>query len=252
MAVPDPTAPQGLRLVIEDYPYAVDGLEIWFAVKEWVSDFLSLYYKNDASIERDQELQAWWNEIVNIGHGDLKNDPSRWFKMTTKKEFVEAVTTIIWLASGYHAAVNPSQGSNLPTMSRRLIPDKGSEEYSEMLNDIEAYVLKTVPAPSETPQPVQAFLKTLTQHGHNEVYLGQLHGSTPEWANGNEIDEAFNRFSSRLVQVQKNVIARNNNPNLKNRQGPHEVPYTLLYPNTSDLSEFGGVTDHGVPNSISR
>ena len=36
MAVEDPSAPHGLRLVIEDYPYAVDGLEIWDAIKSWV------------------------------------------------------------------------------------------------------------------------------------------------------------------------------------------------------------------------
>ena len=29
----DPSAPHGLRLLIEDYPYAVDGLEIWSAIK---------------------------------------------------------------------------------------------------------------------------------------------------------------------------------------------------------------------------
>jgi hypothetical protein len=71
MAVPDPTAPHGLRLVIQDYPFAVDGLEVWFAMKQWVSDYLSLYYKDDASMKGDQELQAWWSEIVNVGHGDL-------------------------------------------------------------------------------------------------------------------------------------------------------------------------------------
>ena len=44
--------------------------------------------------------------------------------------------------------------------------------------------------------------------------------------------EAFNRFSSRLVQVEKNVTARNNNPNLKNRHGPASSLHwtTLIYP----------------------
>ena len=109
MAVRDPTAPYGLKLVIEDYPYAVDGLEIWFALREWVSDYLSLYYKDDASIKNDKELQAWWNEIVSVGHGDLKDDPSRWFKMETKEEFIEAITIITCIASTHHAIVNFGQ-----------------------------------------------------------------------------------------------------------------------------------------------
>jgi len=88
MAVSDPTAPNKLRVVIEDYPFAVDGLEVWFAMKQWVSEYLSLYYKDDGSMKRDQELQAWWSEIVNVGHGDLKHDPSRWYEMKTKDEVV--------------------------------------------------------------------------------------------------------------------------------------------------------------------
>ncbi|KAL0371163.1 UNVERIFIED_CONTAM: Linoleate 13S-lipoxygenase 2-1, chloroplastic [Sesamum angustifolium] len=34
MAVEDPTAPHGLKLTIEDYPYANDGLLIWDAIKQ--------------------------------------------------------------------------------------------------------------------------------------------------------------------------------------------------------------------------
>jgi linoleate 9S-lipoxygenase len=96
-----------------------------------------------------------------------------------------------------------------------------------------------------------AVLEILSKHAKNEVYVGQIDGSTPEWADGNGIAEAFHRFSSRLVQVEKNVTARNNNPNLKNRLGPALVPYTLLYPNTTDLSKSGGLTGRGIPNSTS-
>ena len=207
-------------------------------------------------MRRDKELQAWWSEIVNVGHGDLKDDPSRWYKMETKHEVVEAVTTIIWLASAHHAAVNYGQYAyggympNLPTMSKRHIPDKGSKEYTEMLRDLDGYFLKTVSTPAQTIL-VMATLEILSTHATNEVYVGQIHGSTPDWVDDTGVEEAFNRFSSRLVQLEKDVIARNNNPNLKNRHGPAQVPYTLLYPNTSDLSETGGPNVHGVPNSIS-
>eukprot|EP00253_Pinus_taeda_P020160 PITA_20160 len=256
MAFPDPTTAHGLRLVIVDYPYAVDGLEILFALKDWVSDFLSLYYKDDSSIKRDQELQSWWDEIVNVGHGDLKDDPSRWYKMETKYEVVEAVTTIIWIALSHHAAVNFGQYSyggympNHPTICRHLVPEKGSEEYSAMLNEMETFYLKTVSTPSQTTV-MMALLEILAKHAKNEVYLGQIYGSTPEWADNNGVDEAFNGFLSRLVQMEKNVTEGNNNSDMKNRHGPAQVPYTLLYPNTTDLSNTGGLTDRGVPNSIS-
>lgn len=256
MAIRDPTSPHGLKLMIEDYPFAVDGLELWFSMKQWVSDYLSFYYKDDASMKRDKELQAWWSEIVNVGHGDLKDDLNRWYKMETKEEVVEAVTTIMWIGSAHHAAVNFGQYAyggympNLPTMSRQLIPNKGSIEYNEMVRDLDAYFLKIVSTPFQATL-VMAILEILAKHAKNERYVGQIDGSTLEWDDDKGVAEAFKKFSSRLVQVEKNVTSRNNNPNLKNRVGPAQVPYTLLYPNTTDLSRSGGLTGSGVPNSIS-
>ncbi|KAL9319560.1 hypothetical protein ACSQ67_011399 [Phaseolus vulgaris] len=64
--------PHGLRLAIEDYPYVVVGLEIWNALNMWVRDYVSLYYSEDDAVQQDTELQTWWKEVVEKGHGDLK------------------------------------------------------------------------------------------------------------------------------------------------------------------------------------
>ena len=56
MVVEDPIAPHGLKLTIEDYPYANDGLLLWDSMKEWVSDYVNHYYPNPSLIESDQEL----------------------------------------------------------------------------------------------------------------------------------------------------------------------------------------------------
>ncbi|PNX80721.1 linoleate 9S-lipoxygenase [Trifolium pratense] len=68
IAVEDSTSPHGLRLVIEDYPYAVDGLDIWDAIKTWVHDYVSIYFVSDDKIQQDSELQSWWKEVVKVGH----------------------------------------------------------------------------------------------------------------------------------------------------------------------------------------
>src|ERR1044072_713447 len=98
MAVEDPSAPHGVRLVIEDYPYAVDGLEIWDAIWTWVQDYVSLYYPSDDKLRQDSELQAWWKEIVEVGHGDKKDD-GQWPKMQACHDLIEACTIVIWIAS---------------------------------------------------------------------------------------------------------------------------------------------------------
>ncbi|KAG4989414.1 hypothetical protein JHK82_031737 [Glycine max] len=55
-----------------DYPYASDGLEIWDDIKSWVEEYVSFYYKSAEELQKDPELQAWWKELVEVGHGDLK------------------------------------------------------------------------------------------------------------------------------------------------------------------------------------
>ncbi|GKB09262.1 probable linoleate 9S-lipoxygenase 5 [Tanacetum coccineum] len=59
LAVEDMASPHGVRLLIEDYPFAVDGLEIWSAIKSWVKDYVFIYYKNDEDIQKDSKLECW-------------------------------------------------------------------------------------------------------------------------------------------------------------------------------------------------
>ncbi|KAJ6340947.1 hypothetical protein OIU78_009176 [Salix suchowensis] len=75
MAFEDPTAPHGLKLTIEDYPFANDGLILWDAIKQWVSDYVHHYYPDPSVVACDEELQAWWAEIRTVGHADKKEEP---------------------------------------------------------------------------------------------------------------------------------------------------------------------------------
>ncbi|CAB4315619.1 unnamed protein product [Prunus armeniaca] len=94
VAVKDANSPHGLRLLIEDYPYAVDGIEIWFAIKTWVEDYCSFYYKTDDIIQKDIELQSWWKELVKEGHGDKKDEPW-WPKMQTREDLDTSPTALL-------------------------------------------------------------------------------------------------------------------------------------------------------------
>lgn len=67
MAVRDETAPHGVKLVIEDYPYAADGLELWGALKEYMREYVGIFYGSDADVVQDKELQNWWHEVWHLG-----------------------------------------------------------------------------------------------------------------------------------------------------------------------------------------
>ncbi|KAK6164235.1 hypothetical protein DH2020_001099 [Rehmannia glutinosa] len=103
MAVEDPNAPHGLKLTIEDYPYASDGLLLWDAIKQWVTDYVTYYYPEASLVQTDPELQAWWTEIRTVGHGDKKDEPW-WPELKTTDDLIGILTTIIWVVSGHHAA----------------------------------------------------------------------------------------------------------------------------------------------------
>lgn len=253
MAVPDSSYPHGLRLLIKDYPYAVDGLEIWSAIKNWVSEYCSFYYPTDDMVQHDSELQSWWMEVRNKGHGDKKDEPW-WPKMQTQAELIQACTIIIWVASALHAAVNfgqyPYAGylPNRPTVSRRFMPEPGTPEYAELESSPDLAFLKTITAQFQTLLGV-SLIEILSRHSTDEIYLGQR--DTPEWTSDAEALGAFERFREKLMTIENRIIEMNNDNKLKNRVGPVKVPYTLLYPNTSDNSKQGGLTGKGIPNSIS-
>lgn len=175
MAVKDSGSPHGLRLVVEDYPYAVDGLEIWFAIKSWVHDYCSFYYKEDDTVKKDSELQSWWKELREEGHGDKKNEPW-WPKMQTREHLIEVCTIIIWVASALHASTNfgqyPYAGflPNRPTISRRFMPEEGTPEYDELVNNPDKAFLKTITAQLQTLIGI-SLIEILSRHSSDEVYL---------------------------------------------------------------------------------
>ncbi|XP_074312291.1 putative linoleate 9S-lipoxygenase 5 [Silene latifolia] len=248
MAVKDSKSRLGYKLLIEDYPYAVDGLEIWSGIETWVKEFCSIYYNSDQMVANDTELQAWWKEIREKGHGD-KKDEKWWPEMKTLDELIESCTTIIWVASALHSVVNFGQYPyggympNRPTISRRFMPKPDTPEYKELKTNPDLAFLKTVPNQLQTLLAMSV-IELISGHSPDEVYLGQQdpRNSTYDAAGL----EAFRRFTMNLSETEARIIERNNDTKLKNRVGSAKLPYTLLCPSSGE-----GITGKGIPNSIS-
>jgi linoleate 9S-lipoxygenase len=254
VAVEDPSSPNKLHLLIKDYPYAVDGLAVWTAIEAWVYEYCSIYYPDDSTVQADTELQAWWKEIRGVGHGDLK-DETWWPAMKTCKELADTCTTMIWITSALHAAVNFGQypyggyHPNRPTISRRPMPEPGTKQYEELKQEPDRVFLKTITCQYATIL-VSCIIEILSRHSSDEVYLGQR--DSEEWTSDRKALDAFNRFSQALVEIEKRIKHMNADPLLKNRNGLAKMPYMLLYPNTSDRSCKGtGIVGMGIPNSVS-
>lgn len=250
MAEPaDSSYPGSVKLVIEDYPYAKDGLEIWDAIYKWVAKVVEITYQgSDEAVKADTELQAWWNDIVNVGHGDLK-DATWWPKLDSTKNLVQTISTIAWMAGPYHAALNFGQVAyagyplNKPSGTRRLVPEKGSAEYNDLQKDPETFFLSTI-TPATKALIVMTVIELLATHSVDEEYIGTR--NTDDWTSDLKVKAAFSEFAQSIAAVEASIKKRNQDPALVNRSGPAVVPYTLLMPTSTS-----GLTGRGVPNSVS-
>ncbi|KAD3337224.1 hypothetical protein E3N88_32744 [Mikania micrantha] len=248
LAVEDPDSPHGLKLSIEDYPYANDGLVLWDIIKEWVSDYVNHYYPQEDLVASDEELQAWWTEVRTVGHADKKDEPW-WPVLNTPKDLIEIVTTIIWVTSGHHAAVNFGQYDyagyipNRSTIARVKMPneDPTDDEWEAFKRRPEDELLSTFPSQVQASK-IMAVLDVLSNHSPDEEYIGGKLELTYE-ANPH-IKAAYERFAGRLKELEGIIDGRNADDNLKNRNGVGVVPYNLLKPYsepgvTDIMSEFG-------------
>ncbi|KAH6557211.1 hypothetical protein KP509_1Z127900 [Ceratopteris richardii] len=248
MAVKDPSQPHGIRLIIQDYPYGSDGLLIWDAITTWVEEYVSLFYKDSKSVEEDAELQAWWEEIRMVGHAD-KKDAEWWPSLRTTDNLKAILTTILWVVSGFHAAVNFAQYAyggyvpNRPCMTRRLIPEEGSEEYREFLEDPERFFISMLPNVQQATTTMSV-IDTLSSHSPDEEYLGER--MQTNWTNNLAAQEAFKRFSQQMDLIEHIITLRNKDLSLNNRSGAGVLPYEILCPSSAP-----GTTSRGVPNSVS-
>ncbi len=205
MAVEDATSESGVKLNFEDYPYAQDGLDLWCAFKSWVTDYVNIYYADDKIVQQDIELQQWWSEIRTKGHGDKKDAPG-WPSLTSKASLVETLTTILWIPSAHHAAVNFGQYAytgympNQPAVMRRPVPEVNSKEHSQLLASPEKFFLQSHGKPSQATI-VMTVVEILSKHAQEEEYIGQR--LVEGWTNNNEVLSS----SSSPLSINKGCVA---------------------------------------------
>ncbi|XP_027918536.1 linoleate 13S-lipoxygenase 3-1, chloroplastic-like [Vigna unguiculata] len=248
LAVPDATQPHGIRVLIEDYPYAADGLLIWSSIKNLVRTYVNYYYKNCNAVSSDNELQSWYAEFINLGHPGHKS-ASWWPKLASPEDLISVLTTVIWLVTAQHAVLNFGQypyGGYVPIrppLMRKLIPKEEDPEYSDFVMDPQKYFLSALPSLFQASR-FMAVIDIGSAHSPDEEYIGERNDLS-SWLGEPEIIDAFNQFSMEMKSIEIEIKRRNADPKLRNRCGVDALPYELLVP-----SSGCGATGRGVPNSV--
>jgi len=115
------------------YPYRDDGLPIFVAIREFVTRYLELYYRNDGEVVDDFQLQTFVKEVCDDDGGRLGAVTESGNRVTGLKELAALLSRLIWTSGPFHAAVNFSQWDymaspgNMPLSGYSPLPDSGAD-----------------------------------------------------------------------------------------------------------------------------
>jgi arachidonate 15-lipoxygenase len=189
--------------VLPNYPYRDDALLVWNAIREWVTEYINIYYENDQAVTGDTELAAWTADL--IGEGKVKG-----FKpIISKEQLISVLTMVIFTGSAQHAAVNFPQSSIMtyaPAISGSVWGEKNPTGRTEQ------NWVQLLP-------PIKLAAKQLNiLHLLGGVYyrpLGDYRSNRfpyPEWFKDKKIigkGQALDRFREALGTVEKVIAMKN-------------------------------------------
>lgn len=111
--------------VLPVHPYRDDMLPVHAAIHEHVRKYVGLYYAHSAAIAADAELAGFVRALGARDQGRLHDVPA----VNSPEELVSLLTSLVWIASAQHAAVNFPQFrfmAYMPNMAGALfapVPD---------------------------------------------------------------------------------------------------------------------------------
>jgi len=193
------------------YPFRDDGLRIWHAILEWVTDYVDINYKSDEEVIQDATLQRWATELVSEKGGRLRGFASASEgRLVSKSYLILALTMVIFTASAMHAAVN--------------FPQKGIMSYAPC-----------VPLSLYEHEPSTNFLPPLEMSA-KQISMATLLGTIYYTKLGQYNDKAFRQLAREKQENVKEALQRFQHSlricdiETRSRNRAALYPYTYLLP----------------------
>ena len=204
-ALPMDIKSRGMELDSQDdlphYPYRDDGLLLWQAITNYVTEYLQIYYTSPEDVQGDYELQGWAQELTEKGDegGHVKGMPS---KIETVEKLIEIVTTIIFTCGPQHSAVNFTQYDYMG-----FIPNAPLAAYQPIQTQFESEISKKelmafLPPSKQVMGQIQ-ILYALSDYRYDK--LGYYDRNFLD----RQANVALARFRQRLNTIENKIIERN-------------------------------------------
>jgi len=194
------------------YPYRDDALLVWDAIRDWVSDYLSLYYPTDAAVQSDAALQAWAAEAIAYDGGRVTGFGQAG-GIQTRAYLVDAITLIIFTASAQHAAVNFPQKDLMGYAP--ALPLAGYMPASTLQGEVSEQDYLNLLPPLDQAQRQLNLLFLL-----GSVYYNTLGDYPQNYFTDSRVLPLVQAFQAKLNQVEATIQQRNQ----------ERLPYEYLRP----------------------
>ncbi|MBD2355973.1 lipoxygenase [Tolypothrix sp. FACHB-123] len=207
------------RNLLPIYPYRDDALLVWDAIRQWVSDYLKLYYATDRDIQNDTALQSWAAEVQAYEGGRI-SEFGEDGRIQTRDYLVDAATLIIFTASAQHAAVNFPQKDLMGYAA--ALPLAGYVPASILKGEVTEQDYLNLLAPLEQAQRQYNLLALL-----GSVYYNKL-GEYPQgYFTDSRVKSLLQNFQENLQQVEHTINQRNLSRPTYDYLLPSKIPQSI-------------------------
>jgi arachidonate 15-lipoxygenase len=202
---------------LPDYPYRDDALLVWEAIHSWATQYVDIYYADDAAVTGDTELSAWVASLM--AEGAVKGFTA----ITTRKQLALVCTMIMFTASAQHAAVNFPQKAIMTFAPAITGAGWQAAPTAQAGQNRQEWLAYMPPLPLAIEQLDVLYLLGSVYYRPLGTYLSNDF-PYPAWFRDPAIigaDCALPRFQASLQGVETRILARN---------AERRSPYTFLQP----------------------
>lgn len=196
------------------YPYRDDGILLWNAIQSFVKEYVDVYYRSEADVSEDDEIQAWAYDISAQDRGRVPGFPG---KFESKQELTETLGHIIFLSTAFHSCIHFNQYNypgfvpNMPHSAYASPPIGKSTEMDA------AELMKFQPAFRAAYSQTWTYFQT--NFRVNRIGQYRLRHFDPV------AREVIQRFRGRLREIEEEIDQRNSNrSNAYERMNPRFIP----------------------------